>query len=487
MVVAGEGKERFAHVFLVETGTSNGDISGQSKALNSCDFKPTRPFRVVTGSEDNSVGIFEGPPFKFKMTKQDHSRFVQCVRFSPSGEYFASAGFDGKLFIHDTKEYKTVCELGSPAHKGGIYSVAWSPNSKQLLSASGDKTCKLWNVEDRTMVSEFVMGTTIEDQQVSCLWQGQHLLSVSLSGFINYLDVNNPEKPLRVVKGHNKPITALEVNRAKKSIYTASHDGFITAWDAVTGENERINGAGHGNQVNGMVLVDGRSLYTIGIDDSLREINVGSREYTQTHLKLQSQPRGVSAYGDRIVIACVNQVVAVKGGKQVASVSVDFEPSSASINGEHPDVAIGGTSDHKVHIYTLSENVLTHQKELVQGGAITDVKFSPDCQFLAAADANRRICVYRLPTYELAWRDEWGFHSAKVNSIAWSPNSLFVASGGLDCVLIIWSVEKPSKHLIIKNAHPQSQITNVAWLDDSAVVTVGQDSNTKIWEIQNFP
>lgn len=70
MVVVGEGRERFGHVFMSETGTSVGEISGQSKPINSCDFRPTRPFRIVTGSEDNTIGVFEGPPFKFKMTKQ---------------------------------------------------------------------------------------------------------------------------------------------------------------------------------------------------------------------------------------------------------------------------------------------------------------------------------------------------------------------------------------------------------------------------------
>lgn len=70
MVVVGEGRERFGHVFMSETGTSVGEISGQSKPINSCDFRPTRPFRIVTGSEDNTIAVFEGPPFKFKMTKQ---------------------------------------------------------------------------------------------------------------------------------------------------------------------------------------------------------------------------------------------------------------------------------------------------------------------------------------------------------------------------------------------------------------------------------
>lgn len=55
-------------MFNAETGTSTGEVTGQSKALNNCDFRPSRPFRLVTASEDNSVAFFEGPPFKFKKT-----------------------------------------------------------------------------------------------------------------------------------------------------------------------------------------------------------------------------------------------------------------------------------------------------------------------------------------------------------------------------------------------------------------------------------
>ena len=44
------------------------------------------------------------------------------------------------------------------------------------------------------------MGTRIEDMQVGCLWQGAHLLTVSLSGHINYLNRDDPSTPLRVLK-----------------------------------------------------------------------------------------------------------------------------------------------------------------------------------------------------------------------------------------------------------------------------------------------
>ena len=66
IVVVGEGREKFGHVFLADTGTSNGDVSGQTRPINSCDFRPSRPFRIITGREDNTVAYYEGPPFKFK-------------------------------------------------------------------------------------------------------------------------------------------------------------------------------------------------------------------------------------------------------------------------------------------------------------------------------------------------------------------------------------------------------------------------------------
>lgn len=56
---------------------------------------------------------------------QEHSKFVQSVRYAPSGDLFASGGFDGKVCIFDGKDCEFVKELGSPAHKGGVYGVSW--------------------------------------------------------------------------------------------------------------------------------------------------------------------------------------------------------------------------------------------------------------------------------------------------------------------------------------------------------------------------
>lgn len=54
---------------------------------------------------------------------QEHTRFVQAVRYSPNGAYFVSAGFDGKVFLFDGNTSELISEIGSPAHSGGVYGV----------------------------------------------------------------------------------------------------------------------------------------------------------------------------------------------------------------------------------------------------------------------------------------------------------------------------------------------------------------------------
>lgn len=49
-------------------------------------------------------------------------------------------------------------------------------------------------------MTTFKMGADVNDQQLGCLWQKDHLLSISLSGYINYLDKSNPDRPIRTIK-----------------------------------------------------------------------------------------------------------------------------------------------------------------------------------------------------------------------------------------------------------------------------------------------
>ena len=79
IAVAGEGNEKVVHAFMWDTGSSVGNMVGHMKAGNSISFRPIRPYRIVTGSEDHLVNLYEGPPFKLKRQIKEHTNFVNQV------------------------------------------------------------------------------------------------------------------------------------------------------------------------------------------------------------------------------------------------------------------------------------------------------------------------------------------------------------------------------------------------------------------------
>jgi WD40 repeat protein len=96
------------------------------------------------------------------------------------------------------------------------------------------------------------------------LWQGDTVISIALSGEVYYLAPDFPDKPKRVVHGHNKFITALAYDSANKHIYSGSYDASIVQWDVASGNTQTMVGKGHGNQINSMHVQGGNLITCYG-------------------------------------------------------------------------------------------------------------------------------------------------------------------------------------------------------------------------------
>ncbi|KDN36018.1 hypothetical protein RSAG8_11104, partial [Rhizoctonia solani AG-8 WAC10335] len=142
IIAVGDGKEKFGVAFNADSGNSVGEITGHSKVLNAVSIRHKRPFRAVTAGDDNTIVFYTGVPFKYQSSITTHTRFVQDVQFSPSGDVFASVGSDMKAFLYNGETGETLAELAG-AHKGSIMACAWSPDSANLLTSSMDRTVKL--------------------------------------------------------------------------------------------------------------------------------------------------------------------------------------------------------------------------------------------------------------------------------------------------------------------------------------------------------
>lgn len=111
---------RFGHAFMADTGSSTGEIIGHSKSINAVAIRHQRPFKAVTAGDDSGIAFHAGVPFKYDKTIKTHSKFVQDVKFSPSGDHFVSVGSDYKVFLYDGKTGETVAEITDSPHKGSI-------------------------------------------------------------------------------------------------------------------------------------------------------------------------------------------------------------------------------------------------------------------------------------------------------------------------------------------------------------------------------
>jgi len=307
-------------------------------------------------------------------------------------------------------------------------------------------------------------------------------VSLSLAGDLSYLDLNKPDRPAQVVRGHNKFVTALAVDPTSRALYTGSYDSQIFRWDAATAIAAPFQGTGHGNAITQMHLA-GSNLVTISMDDSIRYTSLSTLTYSADKTALDGQPSDL-AVGRRtadLAVVSTNQGVSLlRGGKQVASVKSP-NATAVAISPDESSVAVGD-KDNKITVYSIGGNALTQQYVLnAHRGPITRLAYSPDGQFLASADVNREILVWPATGREPSVRG-WVFHNARVNDLAWSPDSIHLASVSLDQSIIVWNVKSPDTRLLLKGAHVGG-VNSVRWLDDKTLATAGQDCCAKTWNV----
>jgi WD40 repeat protein len=87
-----------------------GEMIGHTKKVNSVSYKPTRPFCVMTASEDMKTCCYVGHPFKLDHSDSSaHSNFVNCVRYSPDGNRCVSGNVEMSINPHKCLKSSHLC------------------------------------------------------------------------------------------------------------------------------------------------------------------------------------------------------------------------------------------------------------------------------------------------------------------------------------------------------------------------------------------
>ena len=97
------------------------------------------------GSEGNLFQVFKG-----------HKDCISSVAFSPDGKNILTGSMDKTARLWDLSG-NLIQEF--TGHMGIIFSVTFSPDGKTILTGSLDKTARLWNL--REMNYRFLKGMKI--------------------------------------------------------------------------------------------------------------------------------------------------------------------------------------------------------------------------------------------------------------------------------------------------------------------------------------
>lgn len=178
--IASTDKDGLVRIWDTKTGTCTIILKCGTKHINDVCFSPDG--RLVASGDEWSkiVKIWNSFTGQCVQTiKTEHRKNLHDLCFSPDGKYLVSASDDKTLKLWDVNNGSLVKTF--KGHKAGVFCVAFSPNGRHIASGSWDHTIKLWNVKTGEVARTFKgHSSTIESLAFSA--DGNHIASCEWFG-----------------------------------------------------------------------------------------------------------------------------------------------------------------------------------------------------------------------------------------------------------------------------------------------------------------
>lgn len=210
-----------------------------------------------------------------------HTHWVLSVAFSPDSETLASASRDGTVILWDVTDPAHARPVGLPlpGRTTGVVSVAFSNDGRTLASGNWDGTVRLWDVTDRAHPQSLgrpLLGHTNPVNSVVFVADDRALASADREG-TRLWDVQDRSDPQPL--GHPLPGEAdwprlMVPDEAGTALARAGGDRTIQMWDVADPANPRQLDeftTGHVGEVYALAFSqDQRTMATGGRDTVLR-------------------------------------------------------------------------------------------------------------------------------------------------------------------------------------------------------------------------
>src|ERR1039457_4153402 len=321
-------------------------------------------------------------------------------------------------------------------HSGSVSDVALTPNGKWAVSASEDRTLKVWDLATGRALRT-LEGRSNRVSGVAVTPDGKRAVSASWDGTLKVWDLETG-RALRTLEGHSKAVLGVAVTPDGKRAVSASEDDTLKVWDLATG---RAVSTLQGGRVSAVAVTpDGEQAVAASSDKTL----------TVWHLETGRALGTLEGHS-----AHVSGVAVTPDGKRAVSASWDKTLKVWNLETGHALRAMEGHSDSVLSVALTPGGT----RAVSAAGALKVWAREPD----------------RLP------RTLEG-HLAYVLSVAVTPDGRQAVSASWDNTLKVWDLET-GRALHTLKGHSASVNGVAVTLDDKRAVSASWDKTLKVWDL----
>ena len=318
-----------------------------------------------------------------------HKALIRDVIFTSDGKYLVSASDDKTIRVWDTSTGELVRMLSGQigtVHEGKIYAAALSPDDRLLatggiLSGSREEKCAIRLINFQTgEVKTLLKGHPNVVLKLAFSPDGNRLISGSSDKTARIWNVRT-QKTLHVLKGHTDHIYAVAFSPDGKLAVTGSDDDSLKLWNAKSGALIKTL-KGHTYNVRSVAFTpNGKYLLSGSYDKTIRMWDGRTGKFIKV---LASQNRtvdglSISPDGTKVLTGFAN-VFSIPFGKKITTFTKhDNTVIATDISPNGRIAATGGGDNNEINLWDLTTGK-AKQKMVGKGKRIWSVGFAKDGQ-----------------------------------------------------------------------------------------------------------
>ncbi len=412
-----------------------------------------------------------------------HMEVVNNCAYSPDGQRVVSASWDKTLKVwnaHTGQELLTLI-----GHTDRVNGCAYSPDGKRIVSASIDHTLKVWDSQSGQELFS-LLGHT--DKVTSCAYSpdGQQIVSTSDDDTIRVWNAQTGQMLFALKKEHTDWGNGCTYSPDGERIVSTFDNRTLKVWDAHTGQ-ELLTLIGHTKRVNGCAYSpDGKRIVSASDDESIK---VWDARNGQILLNLTEHTERVwdcaySPDGQQIATASLDGTLKIWDaytGQELFTLVGHTNGVNGCAYSPDGQQIVSASFDHTLRVWDIQlgqKHFSLSQLCADRGNGLT-CAYSPDGEQIVSDSSGFTLKVWSSQTGQklltLTGHTKW------VTGCAYSPNRRQIVSSSYDHTLKVWDA-LTGKELITLAGHTDVVSCCSYSPDGQKIVSASRDHTLKVWD-----